>query len=178
MAVFQKIKEFFVPLEYESEEPERIVPAPVTTYAIRRLDKENLKELLLLNLRCFKRGENYTKHTFDYLLTSARVMGYGLFTSSEKLVGFIFVSASNESIGHITTIGIAPEHRQRGLGRKLLDTAENALRKKDFEAIVLEVRVGNFAAQNLYSNYGYVIIQKLKGYYQNGEDAYLMSKNL
>lgn len=178
MAVFQKIKEFFVPPEYEFEEPEEIVPAPPTKYRIERLGHGHLSEVLLLNLRCFRRGENYTRHTFNYLLTSPRVLGWGLFTSSEKLVGFIFVSAGNESVGHITTIGIAPEHRQRGLARKLLQHAENSLRKKDFEAIVLEVRVGNFAAQNLYSKYGYVIIQKLKGYYQNGEDAFLMSKTL
>ncbi len=178
MAVFQRIKEFFIPFDYEFEEPDVIIPAPPTAYEIKSLNKNDLKEVLLLNLRCFKRGENYTKQTFDYLLTSSRVLGYGLLTPAKNLVGFIFISATNPTVAHITTIAIAPEHRHRGLGRKLLNHAENAMRKKDFEAMVLEVRVSNFAARNLYLNYGYVIIQKLKGYYQNGEDAYLMSKTL
>lgn len=178
MAVFQRIKELFNPAFFEYEKTDVTVPAPPTTYEIKPLHKKNLKEILLLNLRCFKRGENYTKHTFDYLLSSPNILGYRIVTPKDKIVGFIFVSANNESIAHITTIAIAPEHRKRGLGRKLLAHVENVLQKKDFEAVVLEVRVSNFAAQNLYSKYGYVIIQKLLKYYQNGEDAYLMSKTL
>jgi ribosomal-protein-alanine N-acetyltransferase len=138
----------------------------------------NLKEVLLLNLRCFKRGEDYTTHTFQYLLTAPNILGYRIVTPSDKMIGFIFISANNGSVGHITTIGIAPEHRKRGLARELLNHIENALRKREFEAVVLEVRVSNFAAQNLYSKYGYVIIQKIIGYYSNNEDAYLMSKTL
>ncbi len=177
MAVMQKIKEFFIPAEFD-EKPEIIIPAPPTSYSIHPLTKKNLKEILLLNLRCFKRGENYNKATFNYLLTDPDVLGYQLNTASKKIVGFIFIVANNKKVGHITTIGIAPEHRKRGLARKLLNHAENVLLKKDFDSVVLEVRVGNFAAQNLYSKYGYVIIQKLDKYYSNGEDAYLMSKSL
>ncbi len=176
MAVFQRIKELFVPEGFEFEEIETVASAPVSLYYVKPLTKNHLDEILLLNLRCFNHGENYTKQTFDYLLTSPSVLGYQVVTEDKKMVGFIFIVANNETVGHITTIGIAPEHRKRGLGRKLLNHAENSLQKKSFEAIVLEVRVSNFGAQNLYSNYGYVIIQKLKSYYQNGEDAYLMSK--
>lgn len=178
MAVFQRIKELFIPTDFDYEDPDVIIPAPPTNYLIKPMQEENLKEVLLLNLRCFKRGENYTKYTFKYLLTSSSILGYRIVTPEEKMVGFIFVSANNGSVGHITTIGIAPEHRKRGLARELLNHAENALRKRDFEAMVLEVRVSNFAAQNLYSKYGYVIIQKLVSYYNNKEDAYLMSKTL
>ncbi|MCY7374591.1 MAG: hypothetical protein LH472_01285, partial [Pyrinomonadaceae bacterium] len=67
MAVFQTIRNFFfVPLTVS--EPEIIVPAPPTDYEIRPLTDKHLKEVLILNLRCFKEGENYTKHTFSYLL--------------------------------------------------------------------------------------------------------------
>lgn len=173
----QKIKEFFIPAEFE-EKPEIIIPAPPTIYSIHPLTKKNLKEILLLNLRCFKHGEDYNKATFTYLLTDSDTLGYQLITASKQIVGFVFIVANNKKVGHITTIGIAPEHRKRGLARKLLNHAENVLLKKGFDSVVLEVRVGNFAAQNLYSKYGYVIIQKLDKYYTNGEDAYLMSKSL
>jgi len=178
MAVFQRIKELFIPGDFEFEEKEIIVPAPPTTYKIKLLKDVHLKEILLLNLRCFKRGENYTKHTFEYLLTAPNILGYRIVTEDNKIVGFIFVSANNGSVGHITTVGVAPEHRKRGLARELLNHVEKALQKRDFEAVVLEVRVSNHAAQNLYSKYGYVIIQKLSQYYGNDEDAYLMSKTL
>lgn len=178
MAVFQRIKELFDPEGFEFDVIESVEPAPATSYEVKPLTDKHLEEVLLLNLRCFRRGENYTKQTFEYLLTSPSILGYRVITEAGQMVGFIFIAANTETLGHITTIGIAPEHRKRGLGRKLLDHAENSLKQKDFEAMVLEVRVSNFAAQNLYANYGYVIIQKLKSYYQNGEDAYLMSKAL
>ncbi|MGI8670469.1 MAG: ribosomal protein S18-alanine N-acetyltransferase [Aridibacter sp.] len=177
MAVMQKIKEFFIPAEFE-EKPEIIIPAPPTIYSIHPLTKKNLREILLLNLRCFKRGEDYNKATFTYLLTDSDTLGYQLITASKQIVGFVFIVANNKKVGHITTIGIAPEHRKRGLARKLLNHAENVLLQKGFDSVVLEVRVSNFAAQNLYSKYGYVIIQKLDKYYNNDEDAYLMSKFL
>ncbi|MEJ7699673.1 MAG: hypothetical protein WKF71_08535 [Pyrinomonadaceae bacterium] len=41
---------------------------PSTVYEIRPLTELHLKEVLTLNLRCFKEGENYTKYTFSYLL--------------------------------------------------------------------------------------------------------------
>lgn len=178
MAVFQRLKELFIPTDFDFQETDVIIPAPETTYRIKPMTIDNLKEVLLLNLRCFKRGENYTKYTFKHLLTAPNILGYRIVNPQDEIVGFIFVSANNGSVGHITTIGVSPEHRKRGLARELLNHVENALRRRDFEAIVLEVRVSNFAAQNLYSKYGYVIIQKLIRYYHNGEDAYLMSKTL
>lgn len=173
----QKIKKLFVPSELQ-EKSEQIIPAPPTVYSLHPLTEKNLEEVLLLNLRCFKRGENYNKATFTYLLTDPNVLGYQIITASGKMCGFIFIVVNNKTVGHITTVGIAPEHRKRGLARKILNHGENALLKKGFDSVVLEVRVSNFAAQNLYSKYGYVIIQKLDRYYSNGEDAYLMSKSL
>ena len=177
MAVFQRILELLIAADFDKTEPEVIIPAPPTNYEIKALTEDNLKEVLLLNLRCFKRGENYTKYTFRYLLTAPNILSYKLITAEKQMVGFVFISVNNE-IGHITTIGIAPEHRRRGLGEKLLDHIENTLRKKDVSSIYLEVRVSNSPAQKMYLKYGYEIIQKVTRYYHNGEDAYLMSKNL
>ena len=74
MAVFQAIRNFFVPTAYS--EPEIIVPAPETIYEVRPLTENHLKEVLKLNLRCFKAGENYTKFTFTYLFTAPRTLSY------------------------------------------------------------------------------------------------------
>jgi ribosomal protein S18 acetylase RimI-like enzyme len=43
---------------------------------------------------------------------------------------------------------------------------------------MLEVRVGNIAAQNLYREFNYTIAQRLLQYYNNGEDGFLMVKPL
>lgn len=176
MAVLQKIRELFVPpQEFESE---IIVPAPPTVYEIRCLTEKNLEEILKLNLRCFKAGENYTKYTFSYLLNEPNCLSYRAVTPNDEMVGFVFVIADENGAGHITTIGVAPEHRRRGLAHKLLKHAENALQTRGVNTIMLEVRVSNIAAQNLYREFNYTIAQRLLKYYNNGEDGFLMVKSL
>ena len=176
MAVLQTIRNFFVPTE--SVEPEIIVPAPAATvYEIHPLTEKHLKEVMRVNLRCFKKGENYTKHTFSFLLNEPTTLSYRVSTPEESIVGFVFVMTS-QGTGHLTTIGIAPEHRRRGLAQKMLLHIEKALKQRGIATISLEVRVSNIAAQSLYRGMGYTIVQRLNNYYNNGEDAFLMVKSL
>ena len=176
MAVLQKFRQFFAPFETTADEV--IVPAPPTEYAIRPLTKKNSKELLRLSLRCFKSGENYTKFTFDYLLEAPNNLSYRAVAANGEMTGFIFAALIETGAGHITTVGVAPEHRRRGLGVKLLDHVENALRERQIRTVFLEVRVGNEPAQNLYHQRGYAITQRIPKYYNNGEDGFVMVKSL
>lgn len=176
MAVLETIKNFFVPSI--SAMPELIVPAPPTTYEIRPLMPDHLPAVLRLNLRCFRNGDNYTKHTFAYLLNEPRTLSYRMVTPNEELVGFAFVMVKENNAAHLTTIGIAPEHRRRRLGRRMLDHIEQALRVREIGTIMLEVRVSNTTAQDLYRRADYTIVQRIGKYYNNGEDCFLMMKSL
>ncbi len=159
-------------------ELESFSPAPLTTYEIKPLTEKQLKEVLILNLRCFKAGENYTKYTFSYLLTEAKSLSYRVITPEGNMVGFVFIMVNENGAGHITTIGIAPEHRRRGLALSLLQHVEKSLQNRRISMLTLEVRAGNLAAQNLYTRMGYSIVQRLKQYYNNGEDGLLMIKSI
>ena len=176
MAVLQTLRNFFIPLE--AAEPEVVVPAPSTEYAIHPLTDKHLNEVLRLNVRCFRNGENYTKHTFNYLLGEPRNLSYRIVTSTGEMAGFVFVLVNPDGSAHLTTIGVAPEHRRRQLASRLLSHTEDALRHRDVRTIVLEVRVSNTTAQDLYREAGYSVVQRLAKYYNNGEDCFLMLKSL
>jgi ribosomal-protein-alanine N-acetyltransferase len=176
MAVLQTIRNFFVPLEDGA--PEIVVPAPETEYDIHPLTDKHLSELLRLNFLCFRNCENYTKHTFNYLLGEPRNLSYRIVTAAGEMVGFVFVLVNEDGSAHLTTIGVAPEHRRRQLAKRLLAHVENALRTRRILTIVLEVRVSNTSAQSLYRDAGYVVVQRLAKYYNNGEDCFLMVKSL
>src|SRR5438552_3830095 len=122
MAVLETIRNFFVPAIWA--EPEVIVPAPSTTYTIRPLTLANLAEVLRLNIRCFRKGDNYTKHTFDYLLNDPKTLSYRVVTPADDMVGFVFVMVNENNAAHLTTIGVAPEHRRRGMARMLINHVE------------------------------------------------------
>lgn len=176
MAVLETIKNFFIPAGFA--EPEVIVPAPPCEYEIRPLTLEQLPEVLKLNIRCFRNGDNYTKYTFEYLLNEPKTLSYRVVTPQDELVGFAFVMVNESNAAHLTTIGVAPEHRQRNLAARLLSHIEDALRKREVGTIMLEVRVGNTIAQDLYRRADYTVVQRIAKYYNNGEDCFLMMKSL
>lgn len=174
MAVLSSIKNFFNPPLIA--EPEIIIPAPPTEYEIKRLSEDQLLDVLRLNIRCFRNGDNYTKHTFEYLLGEPRTLSYRVVTPDEQLVAFAFVMVNDNNAAHLTTIGVAPEHRGRGLATRLLEHIEDALRSREVGTIMLEVRLANIDAQSLYRKLGYTVVQRIAKYYSNGEDCLLMMK--
>lgn len=175
MAVFQKIRDLFA---HAPDDSEKIAAAPETVYEIRPLTEKHLKEVWKLNQRCFRNGESYPRHTLQYLLTEANTLSYRAVTAAGELIGFVFITLSQDGAGHITTIGVAPEHRRRGIARKLMERAEEALQNRKIETVFLEVRVENISAQNLYRELGFSVVQRLPKYYSNGEDGLLMVKSL
>ena len=176
MAVLETIKSFFVPSPIAVEQT--ITPAPPTDYHIRPLNADQLKEVLSLNLRCFTAGDSYNKHTLNYLLNEPRTLSFKTVTSTGDLVAFAFVMMNPNGAAHLTTIGVAPEHRRCGIAEGLLNHIEEKLRRKDVGTIMLEVRVGNYGAQQLYRRSGFHVVQRIVNYYNNGEDCYLMMKSL
>lgn len=176
MAVLETIKSLFVPAV--SKEQEAVVPAPPTKYAIKPLCSGNLKEVLRLNLRCFTAGDSYNRHTLTYLLNEPRTLSFKTVAADGEMVAFAFVMVNPNGAGHLTTIGVAPEHRRRGVAENLLRHIEKRLRSKEINTIMLEVRTGNYGAQQLYRQAGFHVVQRIAAYYTNGEDCYLMMKSL
>jgi len=176
MAVLETIRNFFVPAF--PAEPEIVVPAQLCEYSIRPLTLDHLQEALRLNIRCFRNGDNYTKHTFEYLLNEPKTLSYRTVTPADEMVGFAFVMVNENNAAHLTTIGVAPEHRRRKIGLGLLEHVEGSLRKREIGTLMLEVRVSNTTAQDLYRRLDYTIVQRIAKYYNNGEDCFLMMKAL
>ena len=180
MAFLQTIRSLFSPSSASRPVMEVITPAsPETDYRFAPLTSDSIKELVHLNQRCFTNGDHYSKHTFNYLLTEPRTLSYQVRTDDGELAAFAFVMVNRENgAAHLTTIGVAPEHRRRGLAAQMLEHLERNLVAKGIYTIMLEVRVGNHGAQELYRRAGYSIVQRIAKYYSNGEDGYLMVKSL
>jgi ribosomal-protein-alanine N-acetyltransferase len=134
--------------------------------------------VLRLNIRCFRNGDNYTKHTFAYLLNEPKTLSYRMITTQGEIVGFVFVMVNDNNAAHLTTIGVAPEHRRRRIAVRLLKHVERSLTQKEIGTLMLEVRVSNTGAQDLYRRLGYWTVQRIAKYYSNGEDCFLMMKAL
>lgn len=76
---------------------------------------------------------------------------------------------------HVTTIGVLPERRGRGLGELMLVDLFAEAERRRAEWLTLEVRVSNEQAQRLYTKYGFHSQGVRRRYYSdNNEDAYIM----
>ncbi|MBD0373165.1 MAG: GNAT family N-acetyltransferase [Pyrinomonadaceae bacterium] len=153
-------------------------PLVEVRYEVRPLTVAQLDECWRLDQRCFVDGEAYSRETFEYLLTAPESVSYRAVTPNGMMVGFIVGLIEPDHTGHITTVGVAPEHRRRGIAQRMMEKAEDGFRRRNVRVVRLEVRSVNAGAQQLYRNLGYIVTQRLPRYYSNGGDGLLMIKSL
>ncbi|MCW5941054.1 MAG: ribosomal protein S18-alanine N-acetyltransferase [Fimbriimonadaceae bacterium] len=76
---------------------------------------------------------------------------------------------------HVTTVAVHPDHRRRGIAKRLMVRLLEEGRDEGLACSTLEVRAGNEAAIRMYENLGYASVGLRKRYYpDNREDAVIM----
>ena len=135
---------------------------------------KHLDRLYEIEMECFER-EAFTRQQIAYLLTDYDSVSL-IAKIDGEIVGFIigkiYVSGKS-AIAHILTIDVAPKHRRRGIGLKLLQNIEKMFRCKSVKVCCLEVREDNIAALSLYQKFGYKKVGRLENYYGNAHGVYL-----
>ncbi len=154
---------------------------------VRRASRQDLPEVVSINRRCLP--ENYPEWYFEEHLQkwgkafyvaedtrARRVVGY-VMTRVEYGVGFVVKGFIRR--GHIISLAVLPEYRRRGIATRLMEAALRSLRDEyGAREVYLEVRVSNTPAINLYKKLGFRVIHVIPRYYADGEDAYLMAREL
>jgi ribosomal protein S18 acetylase RimI-like enzyme len=80
-----------------------------------------------------------------------------------------------ENLGWITTLGVLPEFRRKGIAKALLAEAEIRLKSP---RVRLCVRKSNDGAIQLYKSCGYLQVGAWPHYYSDGEDAFVLEKRI
>lgn len=75
---------------------------------------------------------------------------------------------------HILSIAVLEQYRGQGLGREILTYFLNSIRKLGYLGVKLEVSIDNHKAIKLYEEFGFKIESRIRKYYQDDSDAYLM----
>lgn len=83
---------------------------------------------------------------------------------------------------HLLNLAVHPQFQRRGLAKRLLDHLVSYAKSKQFSSVLLEVRVSNQQAIDVYHHCGFLEIGRRKAYYPSAnssrEDAIVMRKNL
>jgi len=149
---------------------------------LRRCELSDIIPVIEINLRTLP--EHYSDYFYESLLEelpeafivaeiSGKMVGYIMckiehgFSNFKKL-GFV-------KKGHVVSVAVIDEHRRKGYGSVLVDEAVKGVKTIQGSELYLEVRCSNNDAVRLYEKLGFSIIQRLKAYYRDGEDAYVMA---
>ena len=93
-----------------------------------------------------------------------------------EVVGFAVACVERRGLAHLATLDVAPGRQRRGVGGRLLATAEAWLWEAGAREIALETAVGEAGARAFYERHGYRAVRRLPRYYRRGLDAWLMVK--
>ena len=128
-----------------------------------------------LERRIFRPSEVYTRGFLEWLCENCSQSSY-VAVKDGVYVGYIITCIDRPGQGHVVSVGVLPGYRGMGIGMMLMCSSICRLRGV-VESIVLEVRVSNEVAINLYRKLGFRIHHRIPGYYSDGEDAYFMVLN-
>ncbi len=152
---------------------------------MRKFRVEDLTHVTHINRVCLP--ENYSDYffvdlhrrfpeTFLVAEEDGKVVAYIMCRVETSLSGLSFRGLAKK--GHIVSVAVLPKYRRRGIGRALVMKAmENMLLYKAKQCF-LEVRVTNTSGVNLYRRLGFDVARTIRSYYADGEDAYVMTRDL
>jgi ribosomal-protein-alanine N-acetyltransferase len=140
---------------------------------VREYSVRDFKDILKIEEEAFS-PKNPAYDLFVYLSHSNDLLVADI---GGKVVGYIAVMDMNDS-SKIISFAVKKEFQGYGIGSLLLDRAIERIRLRGKRSVLLEVRVSNLRAQNLYKKKGFKVVDVIHGYYRDGESAYLMALNL
>ena len=149
---------------------------------IRRCDPSDLIPVMEINMKTLP--EHYSDYFYESLLAELPE-SFVVAETNSKLVGYImckveygfsnFKKLGFVKKGHVVSVAVLEEQRKKGIGRALIEEAIAGTKIKKADELYLEVRCSNNEAVRLYEKIGFIIKQRIKSYYRDGEDAYLMA---
>jgi [ribosomal protein S18]-alanine N-acetyltransferase len=92
------------------------------------------------------------------------------------ILGYAVAWGTEET--HLANLAVSEVERGKGVGGKLLDEVIAFARRSKAGSMYLEVRVSNTIARKFYSERGFVPTYQRKRYYENGEDAVIMERDV
>ena len=151
---------------------------------IRRCDPIDIIPVMEINLKTLP--EHYSDYFYESLLDELPE-AFLVAEISGKLIGYImckmeygfsnFKKLGFVKKGHVVSVAVIDEHRGKGFGSELVNESLKGVKMRQCGEMYLEVRCSNNDAVKLYEKLGFSINQRLKTYYRDGEDAYLMAIN-
>jgi ribosomal-protein-alanine N-acetyltransferase len=152
-------------------------------YRVRAMNQTDIDTLITIEQATWQSDSWTYEYFFECLnnpLWKCWILERTTNTTNHSMLGYGFQHPSDEidMISHIASICIHPDCRGYGLGGILLRYMIDYARGIGALIIELQVKTTNKHAYMLYVKHGFIIIRRLRKYYFDNSDAYLMQLNL
>lgn len=143
--------------------------------SIREMKSDDLKRVVELENVLFL--SPWKEEDFLHEIKENPMAGYYVFEKENAIIGYIGLWFLGDQC-QITTIATDQKYQGHGYASQLMEYAIEKSEELHYQNVNLEVRVSNSKAIGLYEKFGFKNVALRKRYYSNGEDAYLMIKEL
>ena len=145
---------------------------------IRHATSADFPVLLEIDGDSFPRGIAYDSEELSYFMSQDGTETIVL-ESAGTIAAFLIVDVDRKSkAATIVTLDVRENYRRRGFASELLRRSEEIVAGHDVRNFGLQVDVHNAGAIAFYERHGFRFARKLKHYYADGHDAWLMVKTL
>ncbi|MDY6942121.1 MAG: ribosomal protein S18-alanine N-acetyltransferase [Pseudomonadota bacterium] len=152
-------------------------PQALSDTFVRPATWADLDALVRIEQRCFE-TDRLSRRSFRHFLKRGKG-AFLIYDAGDGPIGYALVHFhAGTALARLYSFAVLPEAQGRGVGRLLLEAAEDASREQGCLAIRLEIRRDNEKAKALYSSAGYRELEQLEDYYEDHEDAVRMEKSL
>ena len=135
---------------------------------------EDLDSVVEIENRVFPNP--WPRYFFEKDLESSNAVAF-VVEEKNKIVGYSLGMCVDVEL-HISNIAVDEDFQRRGLGGEMLREMERVAVERGCSFAYLEVRTTNVPAITMYRNKGYDILYVRKRYYLDGNDAYVMHKEI
>jgi [ribosomal protein S18]-alanine N-acetyltransferase len=142
---------------------------------IRRVQPQDILDVITLAYDTLP--ERYNPVIFNQFYESSPE-GFLVVVDKFHLVGFLIGIKTTTDSARILMLSVQQNYRKQGIGSALLKEFLKTMKHRHVTRIELEVRTTNKEALAFYKKQGFNLQQTLQRFYQNGEDAYAMRKDL
>ena len=154
----------------------QVPPSAQPMINLRKFSLPDLERILEVEKVSFLNREAWSGDYFEKLQREYPE-GFIIAESDDEIVGYTIGRPKNNS-AEIISLAVAPSWRKKGVGITLTNFLTNHFKEKRLKEIFLCVRIKNQEGISFYQNLDFKTLKTIKNYYRNGDDAFLMKKEI
>jgi len=139
----------------------------ISELSFRSAEEKDVSEIARIEALSFK-----TPWSVEMILSEMKepISHFTVATTEERVIGYFGYLHILDEL-HILNVAVDPDHREQGVGKRLMARMLEEARALSVRAITLEVRESNQSAIRLYERAGFVLAGVRPHYYTDKENA-------